>query len=114
MISIRIDRLMEEQLRAKDITADKIEELISNFFCINRIGVSFVIDTNKGKESFYLSEQQRKIVFLSSRGLTYKAIGEKLNIEVTTVKFHMRRIKETLNVSTLGQVIKVAIESDII
>lgn len=111
MISIHIDKLSEKQLLERNMTIDEIESLISGFFYMDRTIVTIVSKPHLNER---LTEQQTKILFLSAKGHTYKMIGEELDIEETTVKFHMKKIKCSLNVSTLGQAIKVASEFGVI
>ena len=114
MIVVQISKSMENQFKEKNITPEKIEEIISCFLSVNDIDVSVTTKSETKPGTFPLSKQHQKIIHLSSLGYTYSEISEKLGITVSTVKFHIKRIKDIMGVSTLSQVIKVATSSDLI
>ncbi|MFK8008627.1 MAG: response regulator [Saprospiraceae bacterium] len=66
----------------------------------------------KQKESV-LSERQKQIVQALVDGLSYKMIGNKLNISLDTVRDHIKRIYRTLEVNSKVEVIKKAMDGDI-
>lgn len=66
----------------------------------------------KQKESD-LSDRQKQIVQALVDGLSYKMIGDKLNISLDTVRDHIKRIYRTLEVNSKVEVIKKAMEGDI-
>lgn len=55
-----------------------------------------------------LSERQIEVLELVAQGLTYREIGKKLFVSERTVKYHMEKIKESLNLKTQEQVIALA------
>lgn len=57
-----------------------------------------------------LNERQIEVLELVARGLTYREIGRRLFISERTIKYHMEKIKENLNVKTQEQVIALAWE----
>ncbi len=60
-----------------------------------------------------LSERQMQIVQALVDGLSYKMIGNKLNISLDTVRDHIKRIYRTLEVNSKVEVIKKAMDGDI-
>jgi two-component system NarL family response regulator len=55
-----------------------------------------------------LSDRQIEVLELVAQGLTYKEIGHKLFLSERTIKYHMEKIKECLNLKTQEQVIAMA------
>ena len=51
-------------------------------------------------DAYALTARQREILRLMAEGLVKKEIADALNINVTTVSTHMRRLYETLHVTT--------------
>jgi len=65
------------------------------------------------KKENALSERQMQIVQALVDGLSYKMIGDKLNISLDTVRDHIKRIYRTLEVNSKAEVIKKALKGDI-
>lgn len=114
MILVHISKSMENQFKEKNITPEKIEEIISCFLSVNNIGVTVTTRLEKRHVHFPLSKKQQRIIHLSSLGYTYNEISATLDITESTVKFHIKKIKDIMGVSTLSQVINVATSSDLI
>ncbi|MEN9457857.1 MAG: hypothetical protein RL135_431 [Bacteroidota bacterium] len=55
---------------------------------------------------FDLTEREMQIVQLLAKALSYKEIGEQLNISVNTAKKHVIKIYEKLHVNTRAQALK--------
>ncbi len=60
---------------------------------------------NQNKESVQLTERQVEVLRLVSAGLTYKAVGVKLNLSEATVRYHMGEIMHLLHLKHRSQVI---------
>lgn len=65
------------------------------------------------KKENALSERQMQIVEALVDGLSYKMIGDKLNISLDTVRDHIKRIYRTLEVNSKAEVIKKSLQGDI-
>lgn len=61
-----------------------------------------------------LSERQLEVLQLLTEGLTYRKIGEKLEIQETTVKYHVREILVKLGLSNRIQLITYALQEKLI
>ncbi|MBH1939955.1 response regulator transcription factor [Mobilitalea sibirica] len=69
----------------------------------------FTEETNNVKElTDKLSDRQIEVLQLVAQGLTYREIGKRLFISERTIKYHMEKIKENLNLKTQDQVIALA------
>jgi two-component system NarL family response regulator len=55
-----------------------------------------------------LNDRQLEVLALVAQGLTYREIGRKLFLSERTIKYHMEKIKESLNLKTQEQVIALA------
>lgn len=55
-----------------------------------------------------LSDRQIEVLELVSQGLTYREIGQRLFLSERTIKYHMEKIKEGLNLKTQEQIIAFA------
>ena len=60
-----------------------------------------------------LSERQKQIVQALVDGLSYKMIGDKLNISLDTVRDHIKRIYRTLEVNSKIEVIRKVMDGEI-
>lgn len=67
----------------------------------------------KPKKKEELSERQRQIIQALVDGLSYKMIGDKLNISLDTVRDHIKRIYRTLEVNSKIEVIKKVMDGEI-
>lgn len=72
-----------------------------------------VNNSNNTKEQANLTERQMEILQLVSKGFSYKVIGMTLGISERTVKYHMGRIIECLEVENKAAVIAYAIRLEI-
>ncbi len=55
-----------------------------------------------------LNDRQIEVLTLVTQGLTYREIGQQLFLSERTIKYHMGKIKEILNLKTQEQVIALA------
>lgn len=55
-----------------------------------------------------LNDRQIEVLELVTQGLTYREIGQRLFLSERTIKYHMEKIKENLNLKTQEQVIALA------
>ncbi|NDV60735.1 helix-turn-helix transcriptional regulator [Bacteroides sp. 519] len=60
------------------------------------------------EEIVSLSEREREVLLLSAEGYANDKIGDKLFIDVNTVKFHKRKLFEKFNVSNIAEAITFA------
>jgi len=58
--------------------------------------------------------QQERVLELAAQGLTYKAIGQRLYLSESTVRFHIQRLKSKLGVHTKTELIAKAIRTGLI
>ncbi len=65
-----------------------------------------------GGEKSALSSREKEIVGLIGKGLRNKEIATKLNISETTVKTHLTRIFQKLNIKARSELISYAIKAD--
>ena len=65
-------------------------------------------DTSSSELADQLSDRQIEVLALVAQGLTYREIGQKLFLSERTIKYHMGKIKESLNLKTQEQVIALA------
>lgn len=65
-----------------------------------------------GADDWPLSERQRQVLELLARGLTNPEIGDVLDIRLGTVKVHVARIFEVLDVSNRAEAVRVFTESE--
>lgn len=65
------------------------------------------------KENELLSVRQKEIVQGIVDGLSYKMIGDKLDISLDTVRDHIKRIYRTLEVNSKAEVIRKSLEGEI-
>ncbi|WP_433503009.1 response regulator [Pseudonocardia halophobica] len=61
-----------------------------------------------------LTPQQERVLELAAEGYTYAEIGARLHLSVSTVRFHIRGVKERLGVRTRSQLIATAIREALI
>lgn len=55
-----------------------------------------------------LNDRQIEVLELVAQGLTYREIGQRLFLSERTIKYHMEKIKENLNLKTQEQIIALA------
>jgi DNA-binding NarL/FixJ family response regulator len=60
-----------------------------------------------------LTQRQREILELVAHGLSAKAIGEKLHISAKTVEFHKDRIMRRLNLHSVAELTRYAMQNGI-
>jgi DNA-binding NarL/FixJ family response regulator len=65
------------------------------------------------KEGDVLSPRQKEIVQGIVDGLSYKMIGDKLDISIDTVRDHIKRIYRALEVNSKAEVIRKSLEGEI-
>ena len=61
-----------------------------------------------------LSETSKEILILSAQGYTMDQISSKMGISINTIKFHKKRIFETLDVESITEALTSAINSKLI
>jgi DNA-binding NarL/FixJ family response regulator len=70
------------------------------------------INAISGDKNTSLSTREREIVALIGKGLRNKEIASRLNITETTVKTHLTRIFQKLNIKARSELISYAIKTD--
>lgn len=70
------------------------------------------INALNGEKSSALSSREKEIVALIGKGLRNKEIASRLHITETTVKTHLTRIFQKLNIKARSELISYAIKSD--
>ncbi len=71
-------------------------------------GINHIQDKSQKSNLEQLTERHIKVLELASRGITYKEIGEILGLTERTVKYHMGRIIELLQLENRSQVVAYA------
>jgi DNA-binding NarL/FixJ family response regulator len=61
-----------------------------------------------------LTQQQERVVELMVDGLTYGQIGRRLHLSESTVRFHVRGIKDRLGVGTRAELIVTAVRDSLV
>lgn len=64
--------------------------------------------------TYDLSQREREILELITRGMSYKMVSETCNISIDTVKFHAKNIYEKLQVHSKSEAIVLAIRNRIV
>lgn len=110
-----IEGLMELE-KGKNPFAPGLEACILKEFRYNYAEDSGDANCTEGVSGFNdltkkLNERQIEVLELVAQGLTYREIGRRLFISERTIKYHMEKIKESLNVKTQEQVIALAWEN---
>ncbi|HLE16960.1 MAG TPA: response regulator transcription factor [Syntrophales bacterium] len=70
------------------------------------------INAINGEKTSLLSAREKEIVSLIGKGLRNKEIASRLNITETTVKTHLTRIFQKLNIKARSELISYAIKTD--
>lgn len=70
------------------------------------------INAMNGEKNSLLSVREKEIVALIGKGLRNKEIANRLNITETTVKTHLTRIFQKLNIKARSELISYAIKTD--
>jgi DNA-binding NarL/FixJ family response regulator len=83
------------------------ERLLREFTHLSemRKGDAAEAQRNENMERVQLTERQVEVLRLVSGGLTYKAVGAKLNLSEVTVRYHMGEIMHLLHLKHRSQVI---------
>ncbi|MFA6807568.1 MAG: response regulator transcription factor [Eubacteriales bacterium] len=68
----------------------------------------------KSEKKHNLTQHQLEIIKMVSRGMTYKQAGAALNLTERTVKYHMGRILEILQLENRAQVISYAVRTGLV
>jgi len=84
--------------------AHKILQLVQN----NNITLHQNKTEEKEKTAFNLTQREQEILHLLVQGLSYKEIGDRLDISPNTAKKHVINIYEKLHVNSRAQVINIA------
>lgn len=61
-----------------------------------------------------LTPQQERVLELAAEGLTYPEISRRLHVSESTVRFHIQRLKEKLEVRTKAELVAVAVRAALI
>ncbi len=69
--------------------------------------------TKVSDERFKLTSKEKEVVSLLEEGLSYKKIGEKLQISVDTVRFHIKNIYQKLHINSKADLIRKSISGEI-
>lgn len=65
-------------------------------------------------KTYDLSQREREILELITKGMSYKMVSETCNISIDTVKFHAKNIYEKLQVHSKSEAIVLAIRNRIV
>ncbi len=69
------------------------------------------VNSLKGKSGPKLSDQEKRIVEFVSQGLKNKEVAQKLHISEPTIKTHLHRIFQKLNINNRAQLITFALKN---
>jgi DNA-binding NarL/FixJ family response regulator len=78
------------------------------------LGPKAVADQNPLKLFASLTPRQREVLQLVAEGKSAKEIGETLTISVKTVEFHKKHLMEELNLRTSAELIRYALEQELV
>ncbi len=101
---------------AFDELAQAIKSVISNHKYVSPAIAGTVIDdyvdqTATGRESSSeLTSREREVLQLIAEGMTTKQIANSLNVSVKTVETHRRKIMKKLDIHSIAELTKVAIQ----
>jgi two-component system, NarL family, response regulator NreC len=101
---------------AFDELAQAIKSVISNHKYVSPAIAGTVIDdyvdqTAGGRESSTeLTNREREVLQLIAEGMTTKQIANSLNVSVKTVETHRRKIMKKLDIHSIAELTKVAIQ----
>lgn len=101
---------------AFDELAQAIKSVISNHKYVSPVIAGTVIDdyvdqTSSGRESSAdLTSREREVLQLIAEGMTTKQIANSLNVSVKTVETHRRKIMKKLDIHSIAELTKVAIQ----
>lgn len=98
---------MSSKVGQRDIIMSKIDEDTDYVYSLQSTKW-------KKKELIKLSERETDILRFSSQGLSNSEIGEKIFIDVNTVKFHKKNIFQKFNVESITEAIAYAVNKRLI
>lgn len=70
--------------------------------------------TGRSQASFNLTERELEVLDLITKGISYKAISEKLEVSLDTIKFHAKNIYDKLQVHTKTDAVVKALKHRIV
>jgi two-component system, NarL family, response regulator NreC len=79
----------------------------------NLIVEDFSTDLSSPLTADLLTQREKEILSLTANGLTSKEIGERLDISARTVEAHRANIREKLGIATASELIKYAIDHNL-
>jgi LuxR family transcriptional regulator, maltose regulon positive regulatory protein len=94
-----------QRIRAEGHIEAYVQQLLAES---ESVPLSAAVPTNGTAAAMTLSRREREILRLAEAGLSNTEIAQKLVIEANTVKSHLHRIYQRLNVSTRYQAVKQA------
>ena len=91
----------------KPVQEDKLVPVISRAVKLDLIKRGLSFDHEKTKERFReLTEREKQIVLLLTKGLLNREVGERLGISTRTVEVHRARAFKKLELHTISELIK--------
>ena len=91
----------------KPVQEDKLVPVISRAVKLDLIKRGFSFDHEKTKERFReLTEREKQIVLLLTKGLLNREVGERLGISTRTVEVHRARAFKKLELHTISELIQ--------
>jgi len=93
---------------------DFYTHLISQMIIKNYINTKKISNRYVPEVKAHLSEREIELIQCFSDGMSYKQIGEKLNISPRTVESHKLNILQKLELHTIIDIVKYAIKNNII
>lgn len=91
----------------KPVQEDKLVPVISRAVKLDLIKRGLSFDHEKTKERFReLTEREKQIVLLLTRGLLNREVGERLGISTRTVEVHRARAFKKLELHTISELIQ--------
>jgi FixJ family two-component response regulator len=88
---------------------DQLVEAIEAAFARERGRLALAVETQRRTQAVSdLSEREREVVRLMTRGLSHREIGQQLGISPRTVEAHKARLMRKLGVANLAELIRLA------
>ncbi len=76
--------------------------------------MKFFNQNNQKQKDYNLTQKEKEVLLNLSNGLSYKMVGEKLDITYNTVNSHVKKIYQKLQVNSIGEAISIAIKNKIV
>jgi DNA-binding CsgD family transcriptional regulator len=119
-ILLLILQIVEYKAIVRDIKLEMFGGLIALIFLLVGVGVSWLLIRQKhrpaqeanlgGIEGYGLSEREREVLELLSQGLSNQEIADHLFVSLNTIKTHLSKIYQKMNVTSRTQALKKAHE----